>query len=458
VRQTILRVACFAALAGLYLNGLGRVGLLGPDEPRYASIGRDMARSGDWITPHLWGEPWFEKPALLYWLVGVAYKLGFTDEIAPRIGVAIASMAFLVFFWTEMRRHFGERSAAWATAVLSTSAGWFAFSQVGVTDLPMSAAFAASILLALRWLDSPSLGSLAAAGGLLGVAVLAKGFVPVVLALPLVWVGRRRARDLLIYAAAAAVVAAPWYFLCYARNGWPFIREFFIEHHLERATSDALQHVQPWWFYIPVLLAGLFPWSPMIGYVYRPGDARDARRLLLLLIAAWGLLFFSVSANKLPGYVLPLFPAIAALIGIHLAEARRIAPALVTSALLLALTPTLASILPTAIDEGLSRARLGATTWLGALTLPVAGLCWYLEGTNRRELAIGTVAAAAFAAIAYLQFATYPVLDRDVSARQQWRTAPPACVAPYARRTVVYGLNFYAGRSLPECPEIEVVH
>src|SRR3974390_874862 len=105
----------WAALPLAYLLsfcGRGTAGLFGPDEPRYASIGREMARSGDWITPRLWGQPWFEKPALLYWLQGAAFRLGLGTEVAPRLPVALLSVAFLAFFWWLLRREFGCR-AAW---------------------------------------------------------------------------------------------------------------------------------------------------------------------------------------------------------------------------------------------------------------------------------------------------------------------------------------------------------
>src|SRR5690349_21895723 len=95
----------------LYFFHLTAAGMLGPDEPRYAAIGREMARSGDWITPRLWGEPWFEKPALLYWMIGIAFRLGLSEDLAPRLGVAVVSVAFLgAFFWL-LRREFGLRPA-----------------------------------------------------------------------------------------------------------------------------------------------------------------------------------------------------------------------------------------------------------------------------------------------------------------------------------------------------------
>src|ERR1041384_1194637 len=106
------------ALAWLIYFPLNSVGLVGPDEPRYASVAREMARSGDWITPRLWGVPWFEKPALLYWMTGVVFKLGLGDDAAPRLPVALISVAFLALFFYLLRRQFGKRPAFFATAIL----------------------------------------------------------------------------------------------------------------------------------------------------------------------------------------------------------------------------------------------------------------------------------------------------------------------------------------------------
>jgi 4-amino-4-deoxy-L-arabinose transferase-like glycosyltransferase len=107
-----------AALAGsavglffLYFFGLTRTGLIGPDEPRYAAIGRAMAATGDWITPRLWGQAWFEKPALLYWMTATGFKSGLGTELAPRLPEALASVAFLIYFFILLRREFGERVA-----------------------------------------------------------------------------------------------------------------------------------------------------------------------------------------------------------------------------------------------------------------------------------------------------------------------------------------------------------
>src|ERR1700748_3390543 len=113
--------------------------MIGPDAPRYAFIGGAMARSGDWITPRLWGQPWFEKPALLYWMTAAAFRLGLGTDLAPRLPVALLSLAFLACFWGRMRIEWGTRVALLAAAMLATSAGWLAYSHVAVTDLPLAA-------------------------------------------------------------------------------------------------------------------------------------------------------------------------------------------------------------------------------------------------------------------------------------------------------------------------------
>ena len=127
---TFARLILAAALFYFLLFfGITEVGLFGPDEPRYASIGRQMAASGDWVTPVLWGEPWFEKPALLYWMIASATRLGLDGELAARLPIALTSVAFLFFYQWTLAREFGQSASWYATAILGTSAGWLSFSQ-----------------------------------------------------------------------------------------------------------------------------------------------------------------------------------------------------------------------------------------------------------------------------------------------------------------------------------------
>ena len=189
-----LLAAGAAALLAVLTFGLGMTGLLGPDEPRYASIAREMAESGDWLTPRLWTEgedqarraPWFEKPPLLYWLGAAGFRAGLGPELAPRLPVALVSWGFVLFFWWAVRRLEGTAVATAAALMLGTSAGWAAYSVIAVTDLPLAAAFNAALLLGLLRLKGGGRGFAVGAGVAFGLALLAKGLVAGVLALPLV--------------------------------------------------------------------------------------------------------------------------------------------------------------------------------------------------------------------------------------------------------------------------------
>jgi 4-amino-4-deoxy-L-arabinose transferase-like glycosyltransferase len=439
----------------LLFFGLSGMGLVGPDEPRYASIAHEMASSGDWITPRLWGSPWFEKPALLYWMIGLAFRCGLGEDVAPRVPVALASLAFLIFYFRVLRREFGAAAAGYASIILATCAGWLAYSQIGATDLPMSAAFAAAMLLSLGWIERGERRGLIATGVLLGVAVLAKGLVPLLLAVPMVWMGRRRWRDLIWPALAGLLVAAPWYAAVTWRHGWLFLNDFFGRHHFQRFAADALMHQQRFWFYLPVLLAGLFPWTPLVVSLFyrRLFDDRRAR-----FLAAWvlfGFVFFSASTNKLPGYLLPLLPAVAALAGLALARRENARWYLAAVAALLGVLPLAAQVLPAALAVGLSRAGgLRVSPWAPVGALGFAALCWWLENRGRRDMALAVIGCALTAGVVMLKTATYPDIDRAVSARPLWRAIEArraqVCVERM-HRSWRYGLNYYSVTPLPDC-------
>ena len=439
----------------LYLFRLTGIGLIGPDEPRYAAIGREMARSGDWITPRLWGTPWFEKPALLYWMSGAAFRLGLGPELAPRLPVALLSIAFLGFFWWIVRKEFGCRAASLATLILGTTAAWIGFSQVGVTDLPLTATFSAAMLLSLSWIAKRETRMLPAASASLGLAVLAKGLLPLALAAPLA-LRIRWFRDLLRPTVLLPffAVALPWYVLCYLRNGSVFLHDFILVHHVERFTQTGLQHVQPWWFYLPRLPALLLPWAPLL-LALRPRMAwSEPRQRFLLAWVIFGLAFFSAGINKLPGYLLPLLPPLAILMALGLEQARRAGTLLVCCALLLAAYPIAAPLLPAAIANLWSGAPRVVFRWTWLLAILPAAVAWILDARGRRIAAAATVAAATAIAVAGVKWAEGPAIDRTATTRELALTIgqhPSAVCLEPIRRDWQYGLNYYAGMGLPSC-------
>lgn len=448
----------------LYLADLTGMGMVQPDEPRYADIGRAMARTGNWVTPHLWGHPWFEKPALLYWMTAAGFRLGLGPDLAPRLPIALLSLLFLAFFWVRLDVEFGRRAASFATAMLATSAGWLAYSHVAVTDVPMASFFSAAVLLSLGWVSGSDRSLLPAAAACLGFATLAKGLVPVVLFLPVAasplftggsW--RRlldwlRPRPVLAF----SVCALPWYFLVTLRNGTDFIRVFFLQQQFGRFTSSALQHVQPFWFYVPALLLLLYPWFPILAFPSMANALRnlssDPRVRTLTSVVVFGFVFFSASVNKLYGYLIPLLPAIFALLGLGLARARRIGFVLFPSLLLLSLLPAISEFAPRVMASHLG----GLIVPAGPILVFMLLACIIGVTLVRFAPRYAFPATATFAAIGFVwfQFATFPAFDRYASARPLWNASHPQCTGSVPR-DILYGLYYYSGRELPPCPVLD---
>jgi len=435
----------------VYLLNLGGVGFLGPDEPRYASVGREMARSGDLVTPRLNGEPWFEKPPLLYWMTAAGNWVGLHDEWAARLPVALLSVAFLVYFFRIIETEFSSEIALTAAAILATSAGWLAYSFAALTDMGMAATLNAAALLTLydsrRW-------SGWAAGALLGLSILGKGFVPVALFAPLLLLARGKRTSIIT---GAFVVAAPWHLLCLARNGEVFWNDYFWKQHIARFFTPALEHVQPFWYYLPVLLGALFPWTPLAALLARRGVYEDTRVRILAAWAAYGFVFFSISRNKLPGYILPLLPALAVVLAAALELPRKKNAWLAACAVMLTALPALGSILPAALLSGIRSGNMVITP-VGIVFLPVAAGVWWLASwlpaKDRRLPAALGVALAAGLGIVYIKYTALPALDRTVSVRAFWagnRTEIERACVGEIRRAWQYGLEYYAQRPLPVC-------
>ena len=465
-RTRAVGLAAAILVAALYLLPIPKRGLVGPDEPRYASVARSMAESGDWITPVLWGEPWFEKPALLFWLGGLAHKTGI--EAYTRVPVALLSLAFLIYFFRTIREEFDEPTAATATAVLATSAGWVAYSDAGVFDAPVAAFTSAALLALVPWVrdpDSPNARRcMPAFGALLGIAVLSKGLVGPVIAtlalVPALYTRPRRALDLFGPRALVpfGAVCVPWYLVCYWRNGSVFVEEFIMRHHWDRFLSPALQHEQPIWFFAPVLLGFMLPWTPLILALRR--DTLWSKPLFRFL-SAWTVLplvFFSVSVNKLPGYILPVLPPLAVLLAIQWRHSPK-KSYLCASACALLLVPLAGALLPEALADGITRAWAGLSVGdvflgIGGASILMAALSVGLAVKVDPRWAVTAVGLPAAVALALLKFQVYPAASEVAGTREFVEQAAPrieqACIGD-VRRHVAYGIRHYAPIAPPPC-------
>lgn len=420
-----------------------------------------MYESGDWVTPRLYGVPWFEKPALLYWLIGGGFALGLGDTLGPRFPIALLSIVALTAYFLGLRRLLGERAAMGAAATLSISVGWLGFSHAAVTDLPLTVFFSAGMLLSMPWALRGERGLLPWAAACFAAASLAKGMVPLVLAAPLLAFGWRRVFDWVRPAplGAFAVVALPWYVLCYARNGSAFVDEFFWKHHVSRFFSPELQHVQPFWFYVPVLLGLLVPAIPLIAGLFRSSLWRDPRARYFAAWAGFGLLFFSASTNKLPGYLLPLLPAVAALLGLALDRIPR-APILLGSVAMLSAIYALAgSVLPGALADGLRRTEFDAIAWHWMMPSVIGAAGEFLlEKQHRRTAALLTVLLTVTLNVTILKVTAFRELGMEASSRELWERLEPraseVCIGN-SHRAIEYGLRYYSHGRIPLCAEEE---
>ncbi|HEY8461565.1 MAG TPA: glycosyltransferase family 39 protein [Blastocatellia bacterium] len=326
----------------VFFYGLGRLPFIGPDEPRYAEVAREMYLTGDWITPRLGGIKWFEKPSLTYWLLAASFTLFGENEFAARFSVALVATfgALLLYFFGRRARsaRFGYLSAA----ALVTCGLWPGFARGVTCDLTLAVAIEIALLSFFMWESEESRAGADRFWHIfcfaLGLATLAKGLVGVALPAMIIapyliltggWrplLRRRMVMPVIVGALIFLATAAVWYAPVIMRNGREFIDEFFIGHHFQRYLSNKYRHPQPFYFFSLVAVAGSFPWSfyllSSVGRtLVRPWLGRaevrppDRLTLFLLLWIAAPIAFFSFSGSKLPGYILPIFPAIALIIG-----------------------------------------------------------------------------------------------------------------------------------------------
>jgi 4-amino-4-deoxy-L-arabinose transferase-like glycosyltransferase len=329
---------CLLALAVLCLASffvrLGYLPMIGPDEPRYTAIAHAMYETGDWITPRLGGLHWFEKPALTYWLVAAGFQLFGGSEFAARLPIALVSSfgVFLLFFFGK--RFCTTRLGYLSAAALVSSSIWVGFSRAATFDMPLAVATEIALLaFFLWWQERKDVFWYLCCFGM-GLAVLAKGLVGVVL--PAAIIGLfflltrkvalllQRPQLLLLGAVIFLATSATWYMPMFLRHGQEFWQEFFVAHHFQRFLTNKYKHPQPFYFFTFIALLGCLPWS--LIFVAQLGATLNRWRDLFtapeqqlsLFLWLWVIVivgFFSLSTSKLTGYILPVFPAVALLIG-----------------------------------------------------------------------------------------------------------------------------------------------
>jgi 4-amino-4-deoxy-L-arabinose transferase-like glycosyltransferase len=479
-RTEVLLLVAFCGF--LFFYGLGAFGLLGADEPRYAQVAREMLDRSDWVTPTLQGKPWLEKPVLYYWQAMLSFRaFGITDR-AARVPAAFDAVVLIaaIYFFLRRFRPGSELDGALITASCAAVVG---FARAAATDMPLAATFAIALLGWYAWYESRTRIYLAAFYIFLALGTVAKGPVAPALAAVIIFLFVAVKRDwraiprtlwipgIVLYLA----VMLPWYIAVQVRNP-EFFRVFILEHNLARFSQDVYHHRQPFWFYLPVFLLAMMPWTLVLilavaeraRLIWSEGkqafsSPEDSWQLFLLIWMLVPILFFSGSQSKLPGYILPAVPAGALVVAEYLfarrsedrpVEEKKLSPLFaaahgVLCGLLIFVAFSAASI---AINH---RVLWGTGTYVAAAIAAVFAIgitAVLLSRAGLRLLRPVTMVAVVVSVAAVIRFAA-PVIDAAQSARpiaesiQAFSREPVPIALYHINRVQEYGLEFYLNRA-----------
>ena len=469
-RATLLILLCLSGIA--WFITIDYRDLIRPDEGRYAEIAREMVVTGDWLTPRLNGFKYFEKPALQYWATASAFSLFGINEWTARLWTALTGFAGVLLVYYTGLRLFGRAAGLNAAAVCISSflyvfIGHFNTLDMGLTFF-LTLALCAFLLAQAdgqdergqrNWMLTAWAGAALAvlSKGLIG-ALLPAGALFIYLAWQHDWALLRRLHVLAGMAVFLAITA-PW-FIAVSLANKEFFQFFFIHEHFERFLTKQHGRYEPPWYFIPILLIGMAPWTlTMLAALRRAFDRQVSSfqpGRFLLAWCAFIFLFFSASGSKLPSYILPLMPALALLLGHYLATARggvllwQSLPFAALGVVIMALAPR---VVERAGPDLPAELLANYVPWLmltGASLLAGSLLCAVFERSGRRTAAVISLAAGGLA-MGQLPVTGHDSLSPVYSAHEIVETIRPHLKpgAPvYSVNTFDHSLPFYLGRTV----------
>jgi 4-amino-4-deoxy-L-arabinose transferase-like glycosyltransferase len=420
----------------VWLYVLGLRTLVPPDEGRYAEMAREMFASGDWITTRLNGIKYFEKPPLQTWMNALTFAAFGLGEWQARLWTGVSGILGVLLTWHAGRRVFGQRVGFYAALALGSSFYWVACSQIDSLDMSLSGMMTLA-LCALLIAQRDDAGAaerrnwmLACWAGM-ALSVLAKGLIGLVLPGAVLviytlvtrdwklWTRLHIGKGLLLFLA----ISAPWFVLVGLAN--PEQPHFFFVHeHFDRFLLHEHHREAQWWIFLALLVAGSVPWvgvlvqSLVLGARRAPPDGAPALfrpRLMLLIWVVFIIAFFTKSSSKLPGYILPVFPAVALLVGHYLdvgTRRSRMATAGLTALLgvaLLAVVPFMTGFSKVAGEEVLFQHYQPYVLAAGFVALAGGLLAMLYARQMQRDLMVLALAVAAFASTQLLLAGFEPI-------------------------------------------------
>jgi 4-amino-4-deoxy-L-arabinose transferase-like glycosyltransferase len=451
--------ALIIVFVAIWFHALGARTLIPTDEARYAEMAREMATSGDWITPRLNGIKYFEKPPLHIWIGALAFRAFGLGEWQARLWTGLCGLFGIAMTAYAGRRLFNPRAGWNAGLVLASSFLWVAMAQFNALDMGLAAMMTLALCALLiaqceqttprerrNWMLACWTG--------MAMAVMSKGLIGVVLPGAVLVLYSLLERDRAIWKRLHAgaglllflVLTAPWFILVSLKNP-EFPRFFFIHEHLERFTSQVHRRHGAWHYFFPILLFGILPWLGVLPRSLEPCRRETAQgfqpKRMLLIWAVFIFAFFSASNSKLPSYILPVFPALALLIASYLEQASH--RAIVFNAGLTALIGAaglayahkIPALGATAFEQALYRAYQPWVTGAAAIVLIGGALAARLP-RPQKQLAIALLAGAGFLGAQLLLWGHEP-LGRHKAGRDH----VPAVAAELAPDTPIYAVRMY---------------
>jgi 4-amino-4-deoxy-L-arabinose transferase-like glycosyltransferase len=416
-RAALLVVLAFAVL---WFGNLDYRKLVRPDEGRYSEIPREMYVTGDWLTPRLNGIKYFEKPPLQYWATAAAYEAFGEHEWTVRLWPALTGFAAVLLIGVAGAAVFGATAGLYSSVVLASSMGYMFVAHIATLDMGFTLFMAVAMCGLLLGLSARTPERLRrrwiyAAWGGMALAVLSKGLAGVVLPLFVVGLYMLAERDLHILKRLRPIsggllflaITAPWFVAVSLANP-EFPSFFFIHEHFARFLTKVHKRTAPWWYFVPILALGILPWLLSLLQAFysdlrRTASDRFHESRFLAIWAVAIFLFFSASSSKLPSYILPMFPALALIIGARLATMTStrlrwdIAVYFVVGLAVTILAPQAERFAPDGSDIALFAAYV---PWIRAAgTLIIAGaVCAWLCSPRRRTAAVLAIGFSALLA------------------------------------------------------------
>lgn len=466
----------------LYIALLACMPLMEPDEGRYSLIPYEMNVAGDYVTPHLKGVDYFEKPVLSYWATALAFKVFGNNAWASRLWVGLCAWGcILLAYWMGTWFH-DTKSGVYAAAFLSTSLFPFAIGRINVLDMPLAFFVGLATWTGFRFLAGPERRKrwlyLLYFGSTL--AFLTKGLIGIVFpfGILVVWLAcERRWRDILRLVSPVGVlimlaVAGPWLFLVQRANP-DFFWFFFVQEHFLRYTTTMHNRYQPMYYFLPILIVGVMPW---LGFLPEALTGLKTRFATLfgrregLFLGIWAgliVLFFSVSSSKLIPYIAPVFPPLAVILG-HICRAyddtRSGSKGILTT--LCVVVQSLIFMCLLFAPLFVARLQLSFAQWWPWIVLPLIAqvLLVFLPHFIRRHTGQGWFASIYVLSAMFLAGLLCPVGSLITPERSAYPIAQamgrylPQGEVLYQYKMCAYGIDFYTGARTPVIDDFGELH